>query len=309
MAASCVLLRRHSASTCTGGTVEGQAALHQGVGNPGHRHKMARQHGEHVRTRDHAAGGEELVHREHHAPAPPERGQRLVDEAEGPARKAHQHVARLAVGIQREGRIGQRVALAHHAHVLAVVEAPALERHHAPRLFARREVGQHGGEVAHGHVRCLFLQQAARVARGQRYHAHCDAGCLALQYLHQAGHQGRTRGIGHGQHEGGFGRGRVEAAGRQRLLQLRERIADGRPQGQCPGRGLHALAAAHHQVVAEHLAQPAHGVAHGRLGQRQLVRRLGQAALGHDFVKNPQQVQVERSKVEAAGHGFKSSPM
>ncbi|MNT72024.1 hypothetical protein D3C72_2105840 [compost metagenome] len=74
------------------------------------------------------------------------------------------------------------------------------------------------------------------------------------------------------------------------------------PQGQRTRSGLHALAAAHHQLIPQHIAQAPHGVAHGRLGDGQLVRCACEAALGHDLVKNTQQVQVQGAEVQGR-HG------
>jgi hypothetical protein len=50
------------------------------------------------------------------------------------------------------------------------------------------------------------------------------------------------------------------------------------------------LAAAAHQIVTQRVAQAAHGVTHGWLGQSQIVCCFGQAALDHHFVKNPKQI-------------------
>jgi hypothetical protein len=77
-----------------------------------------------------------------------------------------------------------------------------------------------------------------------------------------------------------------------------ERLAHRGPQRQCARRGLHALAAAHEQVVAHHLAQAAQRVADGRLGERQLLGRAREIALGHHFVEHAQQVQVQGAEVD-----------
>jgi len=79
-------------------------------------------------------------------------------------------------------------------------------------------------------------------------------------------------------------------------------LAHGGPQGQCTWRGLHPLAAAHHQFIAHHIAQAPHGIADGRLGDRQLVRSPGEAALCHHLVKDAQQVQVQGAEVQGS-HG------
>ncbi|OMP13403.1 hypothetical protein COLO4_01743 [Corchorus olitorius] len=194
------------------------------------------------------------------------------------------------------------MALAHHAQVLAFIQAPAVEGHQGARLRARRQVGQRGGEVAHGHVGLAGLQQAARVARGQRQHADADAGRLALQQAEHGRNQRGGRGVGHGQHKGGGGGGGVEFAWRQRVLQLLQRLADHGPQRQRARRGLHALALAHQELVAQRLAQAAQRIAHGRLGDGQLVGRPREAALRHHLVEDAQQVQIQCAEVQG-GHG------
>ena len=54
------------------------------------------------------------------------------------------------------------------------------------------------------------------------------------------------------------------------------------------------------------VAQARQRVADGRLRQRQIARRPRQAAFGHDFVKDPKQVQVQRAKGGrmATGHNY-----
>ncbi|MNR33961.1 hypothetical protein D3C85_1516890 [compost metagenome] len=53
------------------------------------------------------------------------------------------------------------------------------------------------------------------------------------------------------------------------------------------------MTVAYKQLIVQRFAQAPHGIAHRRLGDRQLVRSPRQAALRHDFVEDPQQVQVE----------------
>ncbi len=67
-------------------------------------------------------------------------------------------------------------------------------------------------------------------------------------------------------------------------------------------RGLHALALAHQELVAQGLAQASQGVAHGRLGDGQLVGRPRQAALCHHLVEDAQQVQIQCAEVQGR-HG------
>ena len=208
-----------------------------------------------------------------------------------------------AEAVERQRHARQRVALAHHADVFAVVDARALVGDQVARLRACRQVGHHGGKVAHGQVGGLVVQQLARVARGQRHHAQRDAWRLAFEDLHQWRYQHGTRRICHCQHEGGVGCRRVEIARRERLLQLRERGAHRRPERLRARRGLHALAAAHQQFVAQRIAQPAQGVAHGRLGERQRLGGACQVAFRHHGVEHAQQVQVEGSEIEGL-HAF-----
>ena len=48
-----------------------------------------------------------------------------------------------------------------------------------------------------------------------------------------------------------------------------------------------------HQLIAQGFAQAPQGIAHRGLGQGQIVCGPRQAAFGHDFVEDPQQVQVQ----------------
>ena len=277
--------------------IQGQGAQHQGVGDAGNGHEVPRQHGEQVRAGHHPPRSEKLVDGEHHTPHAPQRCKGLVDEAKRAPGKAHQHVAGRAKLVQRQRRVGQRMALAHHAHIFAVVDAPAVKGDHAPRLGPRRQVGQHGRKVAHGHVGGFFLKQTAGIAGGEWNHPHGNAGGLALHHLHQPGHQRGRGGVRHGQHKSGCGSGGLKQAGRQRLLQLRQGFAYRGPQCQGPLGGLHAVTAAHHQVVTQHFAQSPQRVAHCWLRERQLVRSPRQAALCHHLVKDAQQVQVKGAEI------------
>ena len=271
-------------------------APHQFALQAGDAEEMQRQHGQQVRTRHHAPGGEELVDGQHDAPLAPQRGQRLVGETVRPPGKAHQQVARRAVGVQAQGRTGQRMVVAHQADIFAVVQPQVGVVGRFAGLAPRREVGQHRRKVADCQVCAFVLQQRARVARAQWQHAHRHVRRFVRQQVHQARHQGRRRGVGHGQHKGVGGLQRHKVGVHQRRLQLRQRFAHHRPQRLGMRCGLHAAAAAPHQVVAQRLAQPAQRVAHGRLGERQLVRGARQALLGHDGIEHPQQVQIKAAK-------------
>jgi len=59
---------------------------------------------------------------------------------------------------------------------------------------------------------------------------------------------------------------------------------------------------AYQQLVSQHLAQAAHGIADGWLGDVELVSGPGQAALGHDLIEHTQQIEIQRAEVQ--GHGF-----
>jgi hypothetical protein len=59
---------------------------------------------------------------------------------------------------------------------------------------------------------------------------------------------------------------------------------------------------AYQQLVAHGIAQAAHGVADGGLGDGQVFGGAGQAAFGHDLVEHAQQVQVQGAEVKRC-HG------
>jgi hypothetical protein len=80
-------------------------------------------------------------------------------------------------------------------------------------------------------------------------------------------------------------------------LQRAQGLAHAGPQRQRARGGLHAGTAAAHQLVAKRLAQAPQRVAHGGLGQREVARGPGQAALGHDLVEHAQQVQVKGAEI------------
>ena len=62
-----------------------QGPQHQLFGNTRDPHKVARQHGQQVGVGHHPAGCEKLVDGQHHLALAAQRGQRLIDEAVGPA--------------------------------------------------------------------------------------------------------------------------------------------------------------------------------------------------------------------------------
>jgi hypothetical protein len=55
------------------------------------------------------------------------------------------------------------------------------------------------------------------------------------------------------------------------------------------------------QIIAQCFAKATQRIAHGGLGNGQVSRSLGQAFFGHDFVKNPEQVQVQSSEIGMDG--------
>jgi hypothetical protein len=79
-------------------------------------------------------------------------------------------------------------------------------------------------------------------------------------------------------------------------------LAHRRPKCQRAGRGRHFLTIALDQFVTHGLPKPSEGVANGRLRDGELAGGPGQAAFGHDFVEDTQQIQIK--VVEAGGfHG------
>jgi hypothetical protein len=55
------------------------------------------------------------------------------------------------------------------------------------------------------------------------------------------------------------------------------------------------------QIIAQRFAQPAQGIADCGLGYGQVARGFGQAFFSHDFVKDPEQVQVQSSEIGMDG--------
>ena len=195
--------------------IKGQLAQHQVLRHPGLADEMTWHDAEQIGVRNHPPGGEELVHRQYHSALAVQRGQGLVDEAPGTARKAHQQVARVAIAVHRQAPAGQWVLATHDADVLAAVQALVRKRDGFAGLLAGGHVRQGGREVADGHVGGRCLQQSARVARGQRHHTQRNAGRIGFRQLDQTGDQGGCGSVGHGQNEGGGGARGLEVAGRQ----------------------------------------------------------------------------------------------
>ena len=172
-----------------------------------------------------------------------------------------------AIAVQRERPSRQGMVAAHHADVVAVIQPLVRKRHRLADLRAGRQVGQDGGKVANGEIGRAFFQQTARVACGQRHHAHRDPGRVTVHHRYQGWHEFGCGGVCHRQNKRGVGLRSGEIARCQRLLQCAQRIPHGGPDVQCVRRGLQPLAMALEQVVAQRLPQAAHGIAHGRLRQ------------------------------------------
>jgi hypothetical protein len=259
---------------------------------------MQGQHGQQIGIDHHPASGEELVDRHHDPPLETARRQRLVDEAEGTAREAHQQMPRGAVVLQRQRPGGQRMVAPHHDHILPFIETLVQEARRGLLQVAGGQLGQHAGKVADRQVDLALLEQLARIARRQRQYAQRDSGRLVGHDLDQAGRQLGGGRIGHRQHEMVLRLRRIEGPRGQRVAQLAQRIAHRGPERERQRRGLDAIARAAHQVVADLLAQAPQRIADRRLGGRQVVRGAGEVALGHHLVEHAQQVEVQGTEVE-----------
>ena len=237
---------------------------------------------------------EELVEREHDAPGTLARGQRLVDETERPPRVADQQVTGIAVVVQADGAGTQGVPLTHHADILAFVDLLVPEGVGPIFLhLAQDHVGHGAGEVPDRQVQLVVFQKRQGITRGERTQPQRGIGGIALQPVQQRRHQQGCRGVGHGDDEGLAGALRIKGLGRDDASQRVERRAHVRPDGQCEGGGLDAATSADQQFVPQGLTQPAQGIAGSRLGHCEVAGRTRDVALGHDFIKNPQQVQIE----------------
>ena len=138
-------------------------------------------------------------------------------------------MARGAEFVKRERAANQWVAGAHHAHILAVIQALVGKGDGFIALCAHHQVGQHGWKMTHCQVGLALIQQAARVARAQRQHTHGHAGSLALHDVDEPRHQLGGCRISHGQHEGRGGCSGLKTAGAERCLQLAQRVTHRRP--------------------------------------------------------------------------------
>jgi hypothetical protein len=56
---------------------------------------------------------------------------------------------------------------------------------------------------------------------------------------------------------------------------------------------LHAKLARNEKRIANHLAQPIQGVAHGRGSYRKCLARLPHTAMQHQSVKDPEQIEID----------------
>ena len=118
--------------------------------------------------------------------------------------------------------------------------------------------------------------------------------------MKQRWNQRGSRGIGHGQHKVGVGRGGIKAVRGQHAFELLQGLAHRGPQGQGARRGLHTLTVAYQQLIAYGFTQTPQRIADRRLGKGQFVGGTRQAALGHHFVEDAQQVQVQCAEVKSS---------
>ncbi len=237
-ACPCCARRCQTASTWTSGWSKGRSRSTSCSSMPVTRTKCRGSTVSRSELRHHAAGREELVHRDRDAALPPQRRQRLVDEAVGPAREAHQQVARGAE-VRRasaacppaDGRAASRTRTDPHTAA-------------APRRARPRPTGRarSGWRSRRGSSRWPCPLPRSRSSwRGSRVvsgtHAHRDRRRLGLHDLDEAGDQLGRGGVGHRQHEGGVGHGGVEFAGCQGVLELLQGVAHGRPESERAGVG------------------------------------------------------------------------
>ena len=206
-------------------------------------------------------------------------------------------MARGAIAVQGERPAGQRVVAAHHTHIVAAEEALVVEGHCLARLGARGQVGKDHRKEANRHMGCALVQQAPGIARGQGNDANGDTGRIPVQRPDEAGYEFGSRGIRHGQHKADGGLCRNKRVGAQNVLQLAQCLPHGGPDRQSPWCGGHLLALSFDEFIAHRLAEAAHRIADSGLGDVEVACGPRQAALGHHFVKDAQQVQVQSTEV------------
>ena len=202
------------------------------------------------------------------------------------------------VVVECEHTLSQWMPLAHDTDVARVKQARMAK---VAVLALSDDAGDEAGEKSHRQVGLATFHQTARVACGQRQHAQVHQRLRLFDPYQQRRRQQRGGGIGHGQaHLHGIVPG-VKVSRRQRLAQRGKGRTNLRPHRLRMRGGPHAVGHPHEQVLAHGFTQPAQRVTDGRLRHRQTRRSTGQAAFGHDSVKDAQQVQVERAEVH--GHG------
>ena len=193
---------------------------------------------------------------------------------------------------------------AHDADVLAVVER--LQHGHAASTFGG-ECGGDVGEEADRDVGRAELELRPRVARRERQHAQIALRVAAHEGVDERGHQhGRSR-VGHRQGEAALVARRLERLPVEGLAQRVERGADLGPPGFGLRRRQDAAGHCREQLVAGRLAQSTQGIAHGRLGHRELHRGPRDAALDHHRAEDAQKVEVEGAEVHGSRRGCASA--
>ncbi len=89
----------------------------------------------------------------------------------------------------------------------------------------------------------------------------------------------------------------TKSVGVSAQLEVKQALAQPRRHlGRARGR-LHPIGAADEQLVFEHIAQPVQRMADRRLGQAEPVAGAGNAAFLDEGVENPQQIEIERVKM------------
>ena len=200
-----------------------------------------------------------------------------------------------AVVVKRQRRAaGQRVTLAHHADVFALVQAV---QHKIAVAAGSGEVSGDVGKEADANVGRALFERVARIACRQGLQAQFDARLFFGKRLQQRRHQDRGGGIGHRQGETALVGGRVEGLWIEGAAQTVHRHAHCGPNGLCVRRGGHAGRAGNEQLVTQGVAQAPQRIAHGRLCGCQYCCGARDVALDHHDVEYAQEVQVERGKV------------
>ena len=161
-----------------------------------------------------------------------------------------------------------------------------------PERYLVKALG-HGIEAIDHHVYLApFHVEKAHI--GGRHNVQGKTRSLAAQGAQNGGKQSGLGVVaGHDpEHLPSFARDKFRAR-LHRAVDVRQCVAHQGRQFQGALRWRHTLRGAHQQRVAEQLAQAAQAVAHGRLGQIQLLRRLGHAALAQQRIQVDQKIQID----------------